>query len=95
MATVTIGNKLQQERTITIDNPIPGVLDGLVRSNDVHPVDLKAWNLVTAGVVLRVHGAALVGGTHSVLVVFADENAWEVPELGLTHHGVRGDLNSP
>ena len=62
---------------------------GLERYSDIGstggagPTYLDTRDQVTTGVVLCVRGATLRRGTHTVLVVLADEHARQVPELRL------------
>ena len=81
---ISIGNKLEQERAVLFfDSPFACEADGLEGSDDVHAVYLETGNLVATGKVGGVGGAAFRRGAHTVLVVFAYEHGWEVPELGL------------
>lgn len=86
---VAVGNELDQEGTLVAGDPLLRPLRCLVDGDDVHTVHLDTGDLVATGVVLRVRGAALRGRTHTVLVVLADEDARQVPELGLQKRSVR------
>ena len=84
MTTVAVGNEFKEKGALFfIDGPVAGVLDGLLGSEDVHAVDLKTRDLVATGEVLGVRRAACSRSTHSVLVIFADEDHRKVPQLGL------------
>lgn len=76
---VTVGDKLDQERSLVRVDPLLRKLGRLVDGNDVHTVHLDTRDEITTGVVLRVRRAALCRGTHSVFVVFANEDARKVP----------------
>eukprot|EP00965_Chrysotila_dentata_P138595 4584376-Pleurochrysis_carterae.AAC.2 len=47
---------------------------------DVHAVDLDARHVVPARVVVVVGGAALLGGAHAVLVIFAHVDERQLPQ---------------
>ena len=80
---VTVGDKLEEERTLVTRNPVLRPLGRLVNSDDIHSVHLNTRDEISAFVVLGVHRATLRRGTHAVLVVFTNEDAGEVPELRL------------
>ena len=82
MSTIAVSDKLEEERAITIQDPIARVFDGLGRSDDVHAVRLYARDLVTTREILRIGRAAVRRGAHSVLVVLAYEHARQVPQFG-------------
>ena len=83
MTTVAVGDELDQERALVGVHPLLRPLGRLVDGDDVHAIHLDAGNNVATLVVLGVHRATLRRGTHTVLVVLANENAWQVPKLGL------------
>lgn len=89
MPGVAVGNELDQEGTLVAGDPLLRPLRCLVNGDDVHTVHLDTGDLVATGVVLRVRGAALRGRTHTVLVVLANEDTREVPELGLRIRSIR------
>ena len=80
---VTVGDKLEEERTLVTRNPVLRPLGRLVDSNDVHSIHLDTRDEVSALVVLGVHRATLRRGTHTILVVLANKHAGKVPELCL------------
>lgn len=50
MTAVTIGDELQEDRTVAVDDPVLGVLDSLHDSEDIHTVglgDIKTWTELT------------------------------------------------
>lgn len=80
MTAVTIGNKLEKERTtFIVYGPLSGEADSLGGSDDVHAIDLETWDLVTACEVFGVGGTTLCRGAHTVLVVFTDEHCRKIP----------------
>jgi len=84
MPTISIGNKLEEERTPFIfDGPLACEPNSLGGGYNVHAVNLEARNLVAAGKVRGVGGTTLGGSAHAVLVILADEDGWEVPKLSL------------
>lgn len=40
MTAVTVGDELEKERSLAVNYPLPGELDGLVRRDDVHAINL-------------------------------------------------------
>lgn len=74
VATVSVGNHLQDERSLAGLGPLLGKLDACVDSEDVHTVDLQAGDQVATGVVLRVARGSGSRGTHAVEVVLANED---------------------
>ncbi len=64
-------------------------LDGVFINNKKQTnLGLKTRDLVTASEILRVKGATFSRSTHTILVVFTDEDGREIPKLSLTrrHH---------
>lgn len=45
VTTVAIGNELHQKWTVAFDNPIASELDGLLRCDDVHTIDLRVCTI--------------------------------------------------
>lgn len=97
---VTVGDELQQDGAVAVDDPVLSVLDGLHDGEDIHTIGLERYSdmnstghtdrtyldtrdQVTTSVVLGVRRATLCRGTHTILVVLADEHAGQVPELRL------------
>lgn len=83
VSTVAVGDVLRKERSVAVSAPLLGELGRLVGGENVHRVDLDTSDNVATLVVLGVHRGAGSRGTHAVLVVLADEDAGEVPELSL------------
>ena len=70
VTTVTVGDVLEDERTLAGDGVVLTVLDGGLGGQDVHAVDLETGDVLTTLVVLGQGGGAGGGGTHTVLVVY-------------------------
>ena len=47
---------------------------------DVLGIKLEAWDLTTTCVELSVMSSSVLGGSHSVAIVFAEVNDWQFPE---------------
>ena len=82
MATVAVGDQLHDEWLLLRESKLARKLRAAHDRESIHSVHLDTRDLVTAGVELRVHRAALSAGTHTVLVVLADKHARQAPELG-------------
>jgi len=84
VTTVAVSDEFKKKRTLFfVDGPVTSELDGLLGSEDVHSVDLKTRDFVAASEVLGVRRATSSRSTHSVLIVLADKDHREVPELSL------------
>jgi hypothetical protein len=59
VASVTVCDKLEEDRAFTVECPLASVLDGLVGSDDIHSVDLVVPNESRR---YRVHGKTDVLG---------------------------------
>ncbi len=57
-------------------------LEGIFRKKK-NQTNLQTRALVTASEILRVRAATFSGSTHAILVVFTDEDGWEIPKLSL------------
>lgn len=69
VATVAVGDVLEDQRTLVSLSPFLAVLDSSLDSEDVHAVDLQTRNVLSTLVVVGQGGGAGSRGTHTVLVV--------------------------
>ena len=83
MTTVTVGNEFKEDGSLATGDPVTGVLYGLLHGDDIHSVRLDTGDLVATSEVLGIGGASRSGGTHTILVVLANEDSREVPQLSL------------
>merc|ERR1719318_2036812 len=61
---------------------VQGEPGGLPHGEDVHPVDLKAWYVVPSLVEVRGGCVPVLRSPHGVVVVLADKDDGQVPQLG-------------
>jgi hypothetical protein len=83
VTTVTVGNQLEDQRSLTRSSPLLSEFTSLVDSENVHSVGLDTRDLVSSGEEAGVLRGPLGRGTHTVLVVLTHEDTRQVPELGL------------
>lgn len=69
MTSVSVGDKLVDERSLALGAPLLAKLDGLLAGEDVHTVDLETRDVLTTLVVVGQGRRTVGGSTHTVLVV--------------------------
>ena len=70
VATVPVGDILEDQGTVAGDGVVLGVLDGGLGGQDVHTVDLDTGDVLTTLVVVGQGGGPGGGSTHTVFVVY-------------------------
>lgn len=69
VSTVSVGEVLENERSLSRSGPLLSVLNGGLGREDVHTVDLQTRDVLATLIVFCEGCSAVGGGTHAVLVV--------------------------
>jgi hypothetical protein len=73
VTSVSVGDEFVDEGTLAVGGPLLAECDGLLAGEDVHTVDLETGDVLATLVVLGDGRRAVGSSTHTVLVVWKDD----------------------
>lgn len=78
---ITVGDQFDEERTM-LNRPSLGPLESLSHLKDIVSINPESRDGISTGVEQGIHGRTFNGGTHTVLVVLANEESGKSPQFG-------------